>query len=213
MGRYCIVDIRAWEGAGELEVGDHIWSISGEWGRVEAVSVSHDPQLMYNLTVDDAHTFFVGEQAWLVHNTCVINYGTIDPITGQRSGITAYLEAPLPMGRSVPPSIEPPGFTGNSGNPRTARGHLLANILGGDGTRLENVVTIVSEINGGRIRQIEVTVRDYVVAGGKVEYTVIPVYDPSISNDVPVGFFISAQGNGPNGILEINEYVSNTWPQ
>jgi hypothetical protein len=28
---------------------------------------------MYNLTVDDAHTFFVGEQAWLVHNTCNIN--------------------------------------------------------------------------------------------------------------------------------------------
>jgi hypothetical protein len=72
VGRYCIVDIRAWEGAGELEVGDHIWSISGEWSRVEAVSVSHDPQLMYNLTVDDAHTFFVGEQAWLVHNTCIV---------------------------------------------------------------------------------------------------------------------------------------------
>jgi hypothetical protein len=26
--------------------------------------------LQYNLTVDDAHTFFVGEQAWLVHNIC-----------------------------------------------------------------------------------------------------------------------------------------------
>jgi hypothetical protein len=62
--------LEGWEVAGELEVGDHIWSISGEWGRVEAVSVSHDPQLMYNLTVDDAHTFFVGEQAWLVHNPC-----------------------------------------------------------------------------------------------------------------------------------------------
>jgi Pretoxin HINT domain len=79
MGRYCTVDIRAWEVAGELEVGDHIWSISGEWGRVEAVSVSHDPQLMYNLAVDDAHTFFVGEQAWLVHNTCLDTYpGIID---------------------------------------------------------------------------------------------------------------------------------------
>jgi hypothetical protein len=63
--------LAGWEVAGELEVGDHIWSISGEWGRVEAVSVSHDPQLMYNLTVDDAHTFFVGEQAWLVHNPCL----------------------------------------------------------------------------------------------------------------------------------------------
>jgi hypothetical protein len=81
VGRYCIVDIRAWEGAGELEVGDHIWSISGEWGRVEAVSVSHDPQLMYNLAVDDAHTFFVGKQAWLVHNTCIVgNYEDLQKI-------------------------------------------------------------------------------------------------------------------------------------
>jgi hypothetical protein len=68
--------LAGWEVAGELEVGDHIWSISGEWGRVEAVSVSHDPQLMYNLTVDDAHTFFVGEQAWLVHNTCFTGFST-----------------------------------------------------------------------------------------------------------------------------------------
>jgi hypothetical protein len=30
---------------------------------------------MYNLTVDDAHTFFVGEQAWLVHNTCLPDLG------------------------------------------------------------------------------------------------------------------------------------------
>jgi hypothetical protein len=29
---------------------------------------------MYNLTVDDAHTFFVGEQAWLVHNTCDLDF-------------------------------------------------------------------------------------------------------------------------------------------
>jgi hypothetical protein len=34
---------------------------------------------MYNLTVDDAHTFFVGEQSWLVHNTCLDTYpGIID---------------------------------------------------------------------------------------------------------------------------------------
>jgi hypothetical protein len=38
---------------------------------------------MYNLTVDDAHTFFVGEQAWLVHNWCVGDpIDALDPITG-----------------------------------------------------------------------------------------------------------------------------------
>jgi hypothetical protein len=28
---------------------------------------------MYNLTVDTAHTFFVGEYQWLVHNSCNIS--------------------------------------------------------------------------------------------------------------------------------------------
>jgi hypothetical protein len=31
---------------------------------------------MYNLTVDEAHTFFVGEGQWLVHNAC--NYDLTD---------------------------------------------------------------------------------------------------------------------------------------
>ena len=26
---------------------------------------------MYNLTVGEAHTFFVGQQGWLVHNDCI----------------------------------------------------------------------------------------------------------------------------------------------
>jgi len=35
---------------------------------VQAVEVAPVQQPMYNLTVDVAHTFFVGEQQWLVHN-------------------------------------------------------------------------------------------------------------------------------------------------
>lgn len=35
---------------------------------VQAVEVAPVQQRMYNLTVAEAHTFFVGEQQWLVHN-------------------------------------------------------------------------------------------------------------------------------------------------
>jgi hypothetical protein len=42
----------------------------GSYAPVEAVRGQSQPQVMYNLTVADAHTFFVGEQAVLVHNTC-----------------------------------------------------------------------------------------------------------------------------------------------
>lgn len=40
---------------------------------VEAVMFVREPQIMYNLTVTSAHTFFVGKQQWLVHNSCDIN--------------------------------------------------------------------------------------------------------------------------------------------
>ncbi len=42
----------------------------GATGVVQAVEVEPHAQVMYNLTVVTAHTFFVGERQWLVHNTC-----------------------------------------------------------------------------------------------------------------------------------------------
>ena len=37
-------------------------------GLVESLSFEVQPQSMYNLTVAEAHTFFVGQGVWLVHN-------------------------------------------------------------------------------------------------------------------------------------------------
>ena len=43
--------------------------MDGDYGTVEIVLVIDDAdQCMYNLTVDEAHTFFVGGGQWLVHN-------------------------------------------------------------------------------------------------------------------------------------------------
>ncbi|MFN8531670.1 MAG: hypothetical protein U0670_23950 [Anaerolineae bacterium] len=39
-----------------------------DYGTVEQVEVVAQHQQMYNLTVDEAHTFFVGDDQWLVHN-------------------------------------------------------------------------------------------------------------------------------------------------
>jgi RHS repeat-associated protein len=63
---------RGWVAAGDLRVGDEIrreidGSSSGPVSRIEALRV---PQAMFNLTVDTAHTFFVGRSHWLVHNAC-----------------------------------------------------------------------------------------------------------------------------------------------
>ncbi|MEZ4736341.1 MAG: polymorphic toxin-type HINT domain-containing protein [Caldilineaceae bacterium] len=59
-----------WKAAGELVVGDHIRQANGLAGTVQAMQVVQQPQVMYNLTVADAHTFFVGDGQWLVHNQC-----------------------------------------------------------------------------------------------------------------------------------------------
>ena len=53
--------------AGQLRLGEHILKADGTYSVVDAISFVIEPQLMYNLTVDQAHTFFVG-QGWLVHN-------------------------------------------------------------------------------------------------------------------------------------------------
>jgi RHS repeat-associated protein len=63
-----------WIDAGKLRIGDLVRRLDGRMGDVEAVIVEERQQVMYNLTVAEAHTFFVGEQQWLVHN-CDYVYG------------------------------------------------------------------------------------------------------------------------------------------
>ncbi|MCE7989395.1 MAG: hypothetical protein DYG89_50225 [Caldilinea sp. CFX5] len=79
-----------WVDAGDLHVGDAVRQADGTTGIVQAVVVVQRSQPMYNLTVAVAHTFFVGEQQWLVHN-CGGSRGrlpgpTIDERTGEEVG-------------------------------------------------------------------------------------------------------------------------------
>ncbi|MBB6100028.1 hypothetical protein HNR42_003493 [Deinobacterium chartae] len=57
-----------WTGAGYLEVGDKIKQADGTTGVVKYVNTVSETRTMYNLEVQEAHTFFVGTQGWLVHN-------------------------------------------------------------------------------------------------------------------------------------------------
>jgi RHS repeat-associated protein len=62
--------LKGWVPAGQLQAGDSVRRADGSYGVVADVAHTYEPQVMYNLTVDTAHTFFVGDGAWLVHNTC-----------------------------------------------------------------------------------------------------------------------------------------------
>ena len=78
---------RGWVDAGDLQLGDHIRQANGEYGVVQAVEVEQRPQVMYNLTDATAHTFFVGDGRWLVHNdACGDSTPTHLYAFGNRSG-------------------------------------------------------------------------------------------------------------------------------
>ncbi|AZI41578.1 hypothetical protein EHF33_01420 [Deinococcus psychrotolerans] len=55
-------------GAGHLKLGDTLKTASGGSGQVVLLQTVSESKQMYNLTVDAAHTFYVGETGWLVHN-------------------------------------------------------------------------------------------------------------------------------------------------
>jgi filamentous hemagglutinin len=64
------VEGRGWVLAGELRTGDQIHRESGATAIVRATTAERRARAMYNLTVDGAHTFFVGPEQLLVHNGC-----------------------------------------------------------------------------------------------------------------------------------------------
>jgi hypothetical protein len=60
--------VRGWTPAAELLPGDEVFTSRGGWARVGAGTWLEAEQLVYNLTVEDGHTYFVGETGAWVHN-------------------------------------------------------------------------------------------------------------------------------------------------
>jgi RHS repeat-associated protein len=64
--------LRGWVAAGNINTGESVRRADGSYGEVEALEHEVRTARMYNLTVAEAHTFFVGDGQWLVHNACNI---------------------------------------------------------------------------------------------------------------------------------------------
>lgn len=60
--------LRGWVPTEKLREGDSVRRADGRYGVVTAVARVAQPQPLVNLSVAEAHTFFVGEAGWLVHN-------------------------------------------------------------------------------------------------------------------------------------------------
>lgn len=59
-----------WLAVAELQIGDEIRTAEWGSGTIESIHFTVAPQPMYNFTVATAHTYFVGDGQWLVHNSC-----------------------------------------------------------------------------------------------------------------------------------------------
>jgi hypothetical protein len=68
-----------------LIIGNEIASLDGSNGTVEAIVVEARTEIMYDLTVEEVHTFAVGQGEWMAHNQDLIydKNGLIIGIRGQ----------------------------------------------------------------------------------------------------------------------------------
>ena len=73
------VDGKGWTAAQELEVGDLLISTDGKLTAVEELRFTSDKQPVYNMSITNDHTYFVGDANWnfsvWVHNTYLYRAG------------------------------------------------------------------------------------------------------------------------------------------
>jgi hypothetical protein len=131
-----------------------------------------------------------------------INYGKVDPTTGQRSGITATITPGMvraaekdELGSPAKSSIRPPGFDKLPSRNR-ARGHLLGRQLGGSGDLAANLVALYQRAaNSPVMRDYETMVANAVEDGETIDYEVTPVYDGPTDKGAPRAIRIKAKGD------------------
>ena len=75
---------RGWVVANNLWAGAHVRKANGTYGLLQSLKLIPRQQKMYNLTVAVAHTFFVGDQQWLVHNIKCSQQQLDDAVTAQQ---------------------------------------------------------------------------------------------------------------------------------
>ena len=64
--------VKGWTEACQLRAGDILVSLNGEYVIVEKVQheILESPVKVYNFEVEDFHTYYVGKESILVHNSC-----------------------------------------------------------------------------------------------------------------------------------------------
>lgn len=75
---------KGWVGASDLVLGQRIRGIEGGWLRVSSGAWSQQATTVYNLEVDEFHTYFVGTSGAWVHNQCLPRISNVAPDWAQK---------------------------------------------------------------------------------------------------------------------------------
>jgi len=132
----------------------------------------------------------------------IVQYGQVNPITGQRSGVRATITPAMvaaaardELGSAADPDIRPPGLDQLPARNR-ARAHLLGRQLGGSGDLPANLVALYqTRANTPVMRDYETAVAEAVRAGEVVRYSVRPRYPSATFNGAPTAIRITAVGD------------------
>ena len=74
---FWVTDVDAFVWADQLRPGEHVLLADGQAAAITAVT-HHDQVLtVYNLSITDIHTYYVGSLSVLVHNSCVGANGNV----------------------------------------------------------------------------------------------------------------------------------------
>ncbi|MER6012891.1 DNA/RNA non-specific endonuclease [Streptomyces bluensis] len=154
----------------------------------------------------DAHREFVS----VADHEKELSYKEYLPMKdGRAQGIRARLRpGGLGGGSHAESSIMPAGWNGNP-DEEFARGHLLANQLGGSGKREENLVTLIhNPVNTPKMKRFETQVFKAVQDGKTVDYEVKPIYD---GPGKPKKIELIAK-EVPGGVVLVSETLDNKKP-
>jgi hypothetical protein len=131
-----------------------------------------------------------------------VDYGHVDPATGQRSGISATITPAMvaaaahdQLGSAADPDIRPPGLDQLPERNR-ARAHLLGRQLGGTGELPANLVALYqTRANTPVMRDYETTVAEAAQAGETIRYRVRPIYPSPNDRGAPSAIRMTASGD------------------
>ncbi len=175
------VDGQGWVAAGELQVGDVLVSHTGELLKVEGLRDTDEVQTVYNLEVEEDHTYFVGCDEWgfsvWAHNLCKYN-ATYDSLNPTRLKTVTATITKNSLNNGTGTTQKTRVNAQQLGKQTDDAGHAIARRLGGPGHKKDNIFPQLKGINRGQYRSFEKEIAKNVKKHGPADVSVEFLYDP-----------------------------------